>query len=283
VKGQDVEMPVFSFGLIADVQYANVEPAGTRFYRESLEKLKACVEDLNTHDLDFVIQVGDLIDRDFASFDDLLPIYKKLNAPRYHVLGNHDYAVSENRLTDVPKRLGLKRRHYDFAIGSWRFVALDANEISLYTHPKTSDAYRESEAIYDELVARDAPNAKPWNGGMRPEQLNWLRKKLDAASKAGERVIVFNHFPVFPLGDRHNLWNDAELMEVLDRFDCIAAYIAGHNHDGGYAIANGIHHLTVMGMVETEDTTAYAVVDVHSDHLEVTGFGREPSRVLGLK
>jgi len=276
-------MASFSFGLIADVQYADADPAGTRFYRQSLGRLQACVDDLNTRDLAFVIQVGDLIDGDFASFDDILPIYERLTAPRYHVLGNHDYAVSEDRLGDVPKTLGLEQKYYDFAVGSWRFVVLDANEIGLYAHPKDSAEYRECEAIYDELVAREAPNAKPWNGGIRSEQLDWLRATLDAASKAGETVIVFNHFPVFPLGDRHNLWNDAELMEVLDGFNCIAAYIAGHNHDGGYGIANDIHHLTLQGMVETEDTTAYALVEVNSDRLEVTGFGREPSRILPIQ
>jgi 3',5'-cyclic AMP phosphodiesterase CpdA len=264
------------------VQYADCEPVGARFYRESLGKLEACVEDFNRRDLAFVILVGDLIDRDFDSFDRALPVYEKLKAPGYHMLGNHDYAVTEGRLKDVPKRLGLKRRYYDFAHDSWRFVILDGNEISLYAHPKDGDAYRESEAIYDELVAREAPNAKPWNGGMRPEQLDWLRKTLKAASKAGERVIVLNHFPVFPLGDRHNLWNDAELMDVLDDFDCVVAYIAGHNHDGGYAISNSIHHLTLQGMVETQDSTAYAVVEVQPDRLKVIGIGREPTRILEI-
>jgi len=271
---------VFSVGLIADVQYADCEPVGTRFYRESLGNLAACVEDFNRRDLAFVIQVGDLIDRDFASFDRVLPVYERLKAPSYHILGNHDYAVAQDRLGEVPKRLGLKRRYYDFAIGSWRFIVLDGNEISLYAHPKDTHAYREAEAVYDELVAREAPNAETWNGGMGPEQIEWLRKKLAKASKAGERVIVFNHFPIFPLGDRHNLWNDAELLEAFGGFDCIAAYIAGHNHHGGYAIADSVHHFTLMGMVETEDTTAYAVVEVRSDRLKVIGIGREPTRVL---
>ena len=33
-------------------------------------------------------------------------------------------------------------------------------------------------------------------------------------------------------------------------------------------------------MVETATETAYAVVAVHADRLEVTGYGSEPSRVL---
>ena len=43
---------------------------------------------------------------------------------------------------------------------------------------------------------------------------------------------------------------------------------------------DGIHYLTVQGMVETEDTTAYAVVHVDDDRLDVDGRGRQPDQVL---
>ncbi len=60
----------------------------------------------------------------------------------------------------------------------------------------------------------------------------------------------------------HNLWNDTELIGVLESHTCVVAYINGHNHAGGYGLKNGIHYLTVPGMVETPDTTAYAVFQV---------------------
>ena len=77
------------FGMIADAQYVDAEARGSRFYRNSLSKLEACVDDLNTQDLDFVIHLGDFIDRDFQSFDAILPIYEKLRAPSYHHHGNY--------------------------------------------------------------------------------------------------------------------------------------------------------------------------------------------------
>ena len=49
---------------------------------------------------------------------------------------------------------------------------------------------------------------------------------------------------------------------------------------GNYAIKEGIHYLTIQGMVETADTTAYAVVAVYEDRLKVLGVGREQDRVL---
>ena len=43
---------------------------------------------------------------------------------------------------------------------------------------------------------------------------------------------------------------------------------------------NGIHYLTVHGMVETRESNAYAVVHVEGDRLEIDGRGREPDRLL---
>ena len=48
------------------------------------------VKELNTHDLKFVIHLGDFIDRDYDSFDKVLPIYQTLKMPAYHASGNHD-------------------------------------------------------------------------------------------------------------------------------------------------------------------------------------------------
>ena len=39
----EVEKPLLSFGLLADVQYADVDPEGERHYRESPAKLREAV------------------------------------------------------------------------------------------------------------------------------------------------------------------------------------------------------------------------------------------------
>jgi hypothetical protein len=39
--------PVLSFGVIADVQYRDADPQGTRFYRDSRAKLEQAIERLN--------------------------------------------------------------------------------------------------------------------------------------------------------------------------------------------------------------------------------------------
>jgi hypothetical protein len=57
-------------GVFADCQYCDCETAGSRFYRNSPAKLEECINKFNSvEDIDFIIGLGDLIDRDFSSFD----------------------------------------------------------------------------------------------------------------------------------------------------------------------------------------------------------------------
>ena len=115
---------------------------------------------------------------------------------------------------------------------------------------------------------------------MGPEQLRWLAKTLADAKAAGEKAIVFCHFPVYPPGE-HNLWNDTEVVEILEGNGSVVAYINGHNHNGAYGFKKGIHYLTMKGMVDTEETS-YSVIRVFDDRLEVHGRGRQDNYVLEI-
>ena len=269
------------FGVIADAQYCDCAVNGSRHYRASPGKMRDAIEQLNGEDLDFVIHLGDLIDRDFESFGEILPIYRELRVPTYQVLGNHDFAVDPSMKDEVVRRLGLYRRYYDFVVGSWRFVVLDTNDLSLYARGEGTARYRRADSLFQYLVADDRPNAKEWNGGVSREQLRWLDRTLGEAAARDERVVVFTHHPVYP-SNAHNVWNDREVLEVLSAHDNAAAVMSGHNHGGNYGADRGIHFLTLKGMVETPDSTAYAVVEASADRLEVIGFGREVDRIFEI-
>jgi hypothetical protein len=62
----------------------------------------------------------------------------------------------------------------------------------------------------------------------------------------------------------------------------VKAYINGHNHKGKYGQKNGIHYLTLKGMVETE-SNAYSIIGIFQDRIKVIGYGRETDRVLPIK
>lgn len=269
--------PLFSFGAIADCQYCAGPARGVRRYSESPLKLQACVEHLNTLDLQHAVHLGDFIDREFESFDVVGPIYSALTCDAHHVLGNHDYSVADEYKALVPSRLGMPDRYHSFAAKGWRMVILDGNDVSLHSHAAGSEGHR----LAQEYKQRHAPDAPDWNGAIGPEQLEWLEQVLTEADRAGERVILHCHFPVYP-EDVHNLWNAGEVLELLQRHESVKAYLNGHNHAGNHAIAGGIHFLTLKGMVDTA-YTSYAVIEVHPDKLVVQGYGREPDRILPLR
>ena len=106
--------PLFRFGAVADCQYCS-KTSLIRKYNLSPQKLTECVEHYNKPDLAFVVHLGDFIDRDFESFAKERPIYNRLKAPHYHVLGNHDFSVADDKKALVPAQLGLKKRYYDFS------------------------------------------------------------------------------------------------------------------------------------------------------------------------
>ena len=283
--GAAEEKPLFTFGLIADPQYADREPGIGRYYRDSLRKLEACVNHLAALKPDFVVQLGDLINAGFADFDAVLAVLQRLSMPVYHVVGNHDAAVEPENKGKVLANLGVdkmgeKKGYYDFGRTGWRFIVLNGTEIGFHAPARDTAPYRAAEKYYEDLKAKGASNAQWWNGALGPEQLAWLKRKLAEAASAGEKVIVFCHFPVWPAGS-HTLWNDSEVIDILESQKGVVAYIAGHYHDGDHALRGGIHYLTAAGMVETQET-AYALVKVYPDRLAVTGFGREPDRVLPI-
>ena len=265
------------FGVIADCQYADVPTEGMREFRLSARKLSECVEHLNRLDLDFVLQLGDLIDRDERGFQVVRPILESLRADCFQVLGNHDYVVRDGQQDRVPGWIGLSQNHYQFTRGGWRFVVLDGNEISLHAHPTASPERVAAERYRATLD----PEPPAWNGAVSGRQLDWLDQALTGTDARGEPVIICCHFPVHP-ENRHNLWNALAVRDCLASHASVKAYLAGHDHDGQLGEFQGLQFLTLKGMVDTREN-AYSVITLEEGRLQVTGFGREPDRVLRLR
>ncbi|MCG8306588.1 MAG: metallophosphoesterase [Cytophagales bacterium] len=267
----------YSFGVIADCQYCDDPGTGVRKYSASKEKLARCIDHFNSMELEYVVHLGDFIDKNMESFRVVEPIFKNLSVPGYHVLGNHDFSVRDDEKEQIPQVLGMPSRYYDFEIYGWRFIVLDGNDISFHAYPAGSAQYREAAKYYEE----NGIQSPKWNGAVGDEQLEWLKNRLNSAAKDGEKVILYCHFPVYP-DNPHNLWNAKEIMGILEDYSCVKAYVNGHNHEGNYGEHSGIHYITVKGMVDTYETS-YAVFTVRSDSLEIRGYGREEHRVLSIK
>lgn len=269
-----------SVGVVADLQYCDAAPFKDRYYRNSISKLNYAIEVFNSNPLDAIFNLGDTIDHDWSSFEAILPVFEKLKAPVYHVLGNHDFEVADIYKALVPEKIGAKK-YYDFGIGNWRFAVLDGNEISTFSTPENSKEYILAEKLLAEMAGEQKINANFWNGAIGDNQFDWLQKVLEKATANHEKVLVFCHFPVFPK-HRHNLLNDEKLVQELQKYSCVKACFSGHNHHGNYGFSGGIHFVNLKGMVESEHEMAFSLIELSSDAIVVKGFGSESSYELDI-
>ncbi|MBW8319771.1 MAG: metallophosphoesterase [Arenimonas sp.] len=275
--------PLLRFGLIADPQYAPIAPNDrlNRHYGQSLAKLEAAITRFNGEDLDFVVTLGDVIDRDWENFDRVLPLYDRLKHPHHFLPGNHDFAVAADRLAEVHAKLGMPAPWHDFVVNGVRLIVTDGNEVSLFAPPLDDPRRKEAAERLEDLTAAGAANAQMWNAGMSAAQVDWLANRLRQAEDAGERAIVFGHYPLYPESD-HNLWGAEDVSALIAASPAAIGYFCGHNHAGNYGVLNGTHFVNIKGMVDTFDENAFCIVAVHADRIEIAGFGREESRVLAL-
>lgn len=273
--------PLFSFGVVADAQYTDKAPSGQRHYRSSLANLEAAVAHFNEREIAFVVHLGDLIDEDFSSYDDIVPIFQQLEAPGKIVLGNHEFSVEEAEKKEVLPRLGLEERYYDFVVDGWRFIAVDGQGLS--TFAPAEGALRAAEEMLQELNERGAANAYNWNGGVDSVQLDWLQSRLELATQNEESVVLFCHFPVYPAGMAHNIWNDREVIDLLAAYPVVKAWFNGHNHAGYTSILDGIHFITFKGMVNHPEDNAFSIAHVYSDRIVIEGLGAEDNRIIPIR
>lgn len=268
-------------GVFADCQYCNCETAGTRFYRNSLVKLEDCISQFNQeNDIDFVVGLGDIIDRDFASYDSVNAILSKSRKEVFQVIGNHDLEVEKSLIEKVPSKLNLKNTWYSFTKKDWHFIFL--NGIDITFHSNDIEIISQAKEMTEKLKKEGKPNPHEWNGGIGKKQMEWLEKELQNSETKNLKVAIFCHYPLLPF-ESHALWNSEEVLAVLAKFNCVKIYLNGHNHAGNYAFQHGIHFVNLKGMVETENENAFSIISFSDKQIEIEGFGRDENRILKLK
>jgi len=270
-----------TFAVVSDLQYAPLPPVKNRYFANAGKKLREALSEINRRQPDFLINLGDTIDRGFENFREIAPLFHKAYMPIYQVLGNHDYEVDDALKSRVPEALGIAN-YYHFSIRKWRFIVLDGNEISTFANLPGSPNYCKAEKLLQNMAQNQCINAHFWNGGISERQLQWLETTLQEATNKKESAIIFCHYPLFPL-DKHNLLNAAEVMKTIDKYPCTKAWLCGHNHHGNYGMCNDIHFINMKGMVEGEFDNAWSIVSLDDHCISVEGFGNEISARLILR
>ncbi|CAN8274015.1 unnamed protein product [Cochlearia groenlandica] len=294
--GSATKQPLFSFGVIADVQYADIPDGKSflgvpRYYRNSILVLQKAVESWNRHgNLKFVINMGDIVDG-FCPKDQSLSATKKIvqefdrfNGPVYHMIGNHClYNLPREKLLPLLKIRGCVDgvAYYEFSpTPEYRVVVLDGYDVSALgwpqDHPNTISALRILEEKNPNLD-KNSPEGLvdverrfvKYNGGVGEKQLQWLDNVLQDAERSKQRVIVCGHVPMSPFvaSKAALLWNFDEVMSVIHKYDCVKVCLSGHDHKGGYFVdSHGVHHRSLEAALECPPGTySFGYIDVYDD------------------
>lgn len=255
----DAETPAVRFGLLTDLHYADKPTNGTRHYRETPAKLAEAVERFSKENLDFTVELGDLIDSSNAVHTDqswLRTIHRQLlesPEPKHFVLGNHcvDTLTKEEFLAGV----GQKQSYGSFDAGGFHFVALDA-------------CFRSDGVAYGR-------NNSEWTDANIPiAELDWLRSDLAATKKP---TIVFAHQRLDG-SNQHCVKNAADVRKVLEGSGRVLAVFQGHSHRNDYKHIAGIHYATLVAMVEGagDENSGYAIAEVTADNtIHIRGFRQQ--------
>jgi len=258
-------------GIVTDCHYADADAVGTRFYRQSLDKLAECVALMNAEKVDFLIELGDFKDQNnppvesktLSYLQDVEAVFQQFNGPTYHVLGNHDMdSISKTQFLSRVENTNINsaRSYYSFESNGLHCIVLDAN-------------YRADGADYDH-------GNFDWTDASIPsEELDWLRQSLTTARS---RVIVFTHQLLDGTGSVY-VNNAADVRQILQASGKVLAVFQGHHHPGSYSSMAGIHYYTLRAMVEGSgpDNSSYAIVEVHPDgSITITGYRKAVSQQL---
>lgn len=267
-----ITQPNVRFGMVTDLHYADREPNGTRFYRQSLQKMQECVDFMNTRKTDFLIELGDLKDENsppneaetLGFLETIESVFQQYDGPRYHVLGNHDLdSISKPQFLSRVTNTGIKsdQSYYSFNKGGVKFIVLDA-------------CFNHDGSPYDH------GNFDWTDANISPEQLQWLREELVIS---GQPVIVFVHQLLSGSGSVY-IKNAGIVRKVLEDSKKVAAVFHGHHHAGDYQLINGIHYYTLKAVVEGSgyDNNSYAIVNIDSETMSIEGYRKAISNSLDI-
>jgi len=256
------------FGIVTDCHYTNVDTAGTRFYRESFDKLIECVKLMNAEKVDFLIELGDFKDQGKPPDEEKTLVYlqtiekvlQDFEGPTYHVLGNHDMdSISKEQFLTQVENTGIAsgRSYYSFDVKGLHCIVLDPN-------------FKADGADYDH------GNYDWTDANIAPAELNWLEQ--DLASAPGPSIIFIHQL----LDGTGNVYvkNAADVRRILEKSGKVPIVFQGHHHPGSYKNINGIHYYTLKAMVEGSgpQNSSYAIVEIRPDYsITVTGYRKAVS------
>ncbi len=265
------EKPAATLGLVTDVHFAEADPAGTRFYRESLGKLEEAATLFRERRVDAAIEMGDLIDSaPGATAETELGFLAKIEAVfsqsanrRHYVLGNH--CVTTLTKAQFLGAVQREKSAYSFDLGGVHFVILDA------CHRHDGVPYGNHNFSWDKCE-------------IPAEQREWLKSDLKSTP---HKTLVFVHQRLdLPVGNSFAVQSSPAVRKILEESGKVTAVLMGHSHKNELAEINGIHYAVLAAVVEGSGAanSGYSVLSAYADgSIKLEGFRRHAEHPLCRK
>jgi len=194
---------LFSFGAIADIQYADDDDAWDfkktrqRRYRHALDSVAAAARVWREEQVKFVLQLGDVIDGRCAklgqSNTDLQAVLNAFNCtepvssslslspsppppppPVFHTIGNHElYNFSREELEQL---LQIPQRGYYSVtpVEGWRIVVLDPYDVSILGHDEHKANFQTGLQLLQQHNPNDVFGQVDYTAGLEELDKRWV-------------------------------------------------------------------------------------------------------------
>ncbi|MDR3233353.1 MAG: metallophosphoesterase, partial [Planctomycetaceae bacterium] len=262
----ETETSILRIGLLTDIHYADKEMKINRYYRESPAKLAVAADEFAKQRLDFVVELGDLIDsvRSVESDQKNLRLIdtelRKISDKRHYVLGNH--CVETLTKKEFLSEIGQEKSYYSFDSNNYHFVVLDA-------------CFRQDGVAYGR-------NNSDWKDTIIPDtEIEWLKADLAATKLPSicflhQRLDLENKQPCAVKNSDH-------VRAVLEKSGKIRLVLQGHEHRGDYKEIAEIHYCTISAMIEGSGlkNNSFSLLEItENGNLRLHGFFKQKSREL---
>ncbi|QKK06866.1 MAG: alkaline phosphatase [Planctomycetota bacterium] len=273
-RGRAAE-PAIRLATLTDIHYADADPRGNRYYRDSIPKVAKAIGAINesavASPLAFTAVLGDLIDsrdtpieeggleQEIGYLKTIESHLATLNTDRHYVFGNH--CIHTLTKDEFAEHSAARASFYSFdrpftrGTGSLHVVVLDA----CFTSDGTPYGRRNFH----------------WTDANIPDhELRWLKADLEATNSP---TIVLTHQRLDGEGNT-TIRNAPAAREILQESGKVLGVIQGHHHENSLSVIEGIPYLVMRAVVEGPgvENHAFGLVEVHADHsLLVHGFGTQ--------
>lgn len=264
-------MKKIRFAVIGDSHYSKVGNYATRDCLGAKKQLKKIINILNEYALDFVLSLGDIGNGDeISEIQEMLEVYALSVNPVKFVVGNHDLVLHTDE--EYAKLVGMPAPFYDYDIHNYKFIVLNAFEQSRYS----PDGSVERENYNKFISEHDWLKVQSWPGLMTEDSWHKLESLLTESLKKQKNTIIFSHVPTVGFGGKNpaRIPEHIRMLELLDKYPNVRAYIAGHCHRGGLSIRKGVMHKTMRSVCDHSEPTA-CVFEVDETAINVKGLGNE--------